>query len=61
MKAKDLIKILSEGEDFDVEVLIVSQRYAGARPDYDHYNVVGVADIGYSSKRIVLDVDYKGE
>ncbi|MCQ2802888.1 MAG: hypothetical protein MJ225_04410 [Bacilli bacterium] len=51
MKVKELIKLLSQYDD-DFRVELVTDNYP-----YKWYKIVGVADVGYSAKEIVLDIE----
>ena len=53
MKAKELIEKLKGYEDFDIE-LTVCHEDADSIGWYTH-KITGIADIGHSSKKIVLD------
>lgn len=61
MKVKELIEKLKAYEDFEIEVTTTFQPYAGARIQYDTYKVTDVADIGHSSKVVVLAIEYVKE
>lgn len=49
MKVKELIELLSQYDD-DFRVELVTDSYP-----YKWYKIVGVADVSYSGKEIVLD------
>lgn len=51
MKVKELIKLLSQYDD-DFRVEVVTDEYP-----YKFYRIVDVADVGYSSKEIILDME----
>lgn len=58
MKVKDLIEKLKNYEDFEVEAVFVN--YAnlnGKFMDLSTFKVIDIADIGYSDKVIVLDLE----
>lgn len=60
MKAKDLAALLLKNPDFDVQCVFVDTSKCSVDhlyPDYHFVNVCGIADIGYSSKVIVLDTE----
>lgn len=55
MKAKDLAELLLKNPDFDVKVCVVSKTTMNHPwPHYDFFDVDNIADVGYSSKEIVL-------
>lgn len=54
MKACDLIKAIEAYPDFEVELTHVVHE-EGQWPIYNTYKVAGVADVGHSSKVIILD------
>lgn len=53
MRASELIKIFEENPDF--EVAVVTTSVVNDRPCYQTYNIIGLADVAYSDKVIVLD------
>jgi hypothetical protein len=58
MKAKELAEKLMEYPYFDVECLFADTSGASADDvfiDYRSIDVIGIADIGYSDRVIVLD------
>lgn len=55
MKAKDLAKKLLEHPDFEVKFHNLCQEFPGGPLVCDSYEITGIADIGHSSKVIVLD------
>lgn len=55
MKAKDLIEKLKDYPDFEVELTHVELNEATNKPVYKTFPVTGIADIGHSDKKIVLD------
>ena len=55
MKVKDLIKQIEEYPDYELELTNVVVYESKQRPDFNTYPVLGVADIGHSSKVILLD------
>ena len=59
MKAKDLAEQLLKYPDFDVkfDVCVNATTYDHPWPEYDTFEVVGIADIERGSKTIVLEVD----
>jgi len=58
MKAKDLIKILSEHPEFEIEACYVSEPKQGDKfLNISKFKVDDVADIGYSSKVILLNLE----
>ena len=59
MKAKALAELLLQNPDFDVQ-LIVSQACPKCGSfGYTTYDITGIADIGYSSKTIILNEEEK--
>jgi len=54
MKAKDLIKVLSEYPDFEVSMNVTSLDNSNWGFHVDHYLVDGLCDIGHSDKIIIL-------
>lgn len=58
MKAKDLIKILSENPDFEVIIRtsLFSEMYGFNFTDVE---ITGLCDVGYSDKTILLDGEVK--
>lgn len=50
MKAKDLAKELLKHPEFEIEVCTFNESYHWIK-------VTGIADIGYSDKRIILDTE----
>lgn len=56
MKAKELAEKLLEHPNFEVESIFVDYFSENTYPKYHNLKVVGVADIGYSDKVIVLDL-----
>lgn len=55
MKAKELAGLLLQNPDFDVKVCVVSKTTIDSPwPHYDFFDVDDIADVGYSSKEIVL-------
>ena len=60
MKAKELAELLLKNPDFEVQCVFVDASKCSVDhiyPDYNFVNVCGIADIGYSSKVIVLDTE----
>ena len=60
MKVKELIDLLSEHPDFEVMCVFVDTSncsYEHPWPEYHHFEVSGIADIGYSSKVILLETE----
>lgn len=58
MKAKELIKILKHYPDFEVEPTtseVDSTKKWGL--SVKTFKIVGITDIGYSEKKIVLDIE----
>jgi hypothetical protein len=60
MKAKDLAVLLLQYPDFEVKVLTVETNEWADSLEYVHWDIPGIADIGYSDKVIVLDTDDGG-
>jgi len=57
MKAKKLAELLMKHPDFEVNLVTLREDNEKlAWPIYTTYNVIGIADIGWSSKIIQLDV-----
>ena len=56
MKAKELAELLLEHPDFDVKGLFVDYFSDSPYPKYHNLTICGIADIGYSDKKIVLDM-----
>lgn len=56
MKAKELAEKLLEHPDFEVKSIFIDYFSGNTYPKYHNLKVVGVADIGYSDKVIVLDL-----
>lgn len=57
MKAKELAEKLLEHPDFEVKGIFRDHFSSGPWPIYHHLKVYGIADIAYSDKEIVLDLD----
>lgn len=55
MKAKDLANLLLKYPDFDVQLIISSNCPDCDFFGYTSYNITGIADIGHSSKVILLN------
>lgn len=55
MKVSDLIEQIKDYPDFEVELTTVTTYESKQRPTYNTYPIIGVADIGHSSKVVVLD------
>lgn len=58
MKAKDLAELLLKNPDFEVKVSVLTvddEAIGFAALDYEILDVTGLADIGYSSRVIILD------
>ena len=56
MKAKELAEKLLEHPDFEVKSIFVDYFSGTIYPKYHNLKVIGVADIGYSDKVIILDL-----
>lgn len=56
MKAKELAEKLLEHPDFEVKSIFVEYFAGNTYPEYHSLKVVGIADICYSDKEIVLDL-----
>lgn len=57
MKAKELANKLLENPDFDVKATFVDYFSSDKWPRYHNLKITGIADIGYSDKVIILDLD----
>ena len=58
MKVKDLIKELEGFEDFEIEGVFVDTSNPNNKfMDIQTFKIVGVSDIGYSSKVVQLDLE----
>jgi len=60
MKAKDLAELLLKYPDFEVEGIFYDDSQCTIESSwgtYHTFNINGIADIGHSSKVIVLDCD----
>lgn len=57
MKVKELIEKLKGYEDFDLEAVRVNEIQKDKFMNITTFNVSDVADIGYSSKVVVLELD----
>lgn len=58
MKVKDLIEKLKNYEDFEVEAVFVNNANPNGKfMDLSTFKVIDIADIGYSDKVIVLDLE----
>ena len=58
MKVQDLIERLKGYEDFELEaVFINNSNLNGKFMDLSTFKVIDIADIGYSDKVIVLDLE----
>ena len=60
MKAKELAELLLKNPDFDVQCVFADTSECSVDhlyPDYHFVSVCGIADIGYSSKVIVLETE----
>lgn len=55
MKVRDLIKQIEKYPDYELELTNVVTYESKQWPDYNTYPILGVVDIGHSSKVIVLD------
>lgn len=58
MKAKELAEQLMQNPDFEVQAMFVNHQEKGW-PNYQTLSVDGIADVGHSSKIIILDVNQK--
>lgn len=56
MKAKELAGKLLEHPDFEVESIFTDYFSGNTYPEYRKLKVVGIADICYSDKVIILDL-----
>lgn len=56
MKAKELAELLLEHPDFEVKGIFVDYFSSDMWPKYHTLTVCGIADIGYSDKKIILDM-----
>ena len=58
MKVEDLIKKLKGYEDFEVEAVFINNANPNGKfMDLSTFKVIDIADIGYSDKVIVLDLE----
>lgn len=57
MKVKELIEKLKGYEDFDLEAVHVNEIQKDKFMNITTFNISDVADIGYSSKVVVLELD----
>lgn len=58
MKVQDLIERLKGYEDFELEAVFVNNsNLNGKFMDLSTFKVIDIADIGYSDKVIVLDLE----
>lgn len=58
MKVEDLIKKLKGYEDFEVEAVFVNNANPNGKfMDLSTFKIIDIADIGYSDKVIVLDLE----
>ena len=57
MKAKELAEELLKHPDFKVKGMFVDYFSSGEWPRYHNLKVYGIADVGYSDKEIILDLD----
>jgi len=57
MKAKELIKLLSEYPEFEVETSITIQDKSEWGITVDIYKIMGIGDIGHSEKVISLNIE----
>ena len=58
MKAKELAEQLMQNPDFEAQAMFVDHQEKGW-PNYQTQRVDGIADVGHSSKIIILDVNQK--
>ena len=56
MKAKELAEKLLEHPDFEVKSIFTDYFSGSTYPEYRSLKVVGIADICYSDKVIILDL-----
>lgn len=56
MKAKELAELLLEHPDFEVKGIFVNYFSGDMWPKYHTLAICGIADIGYSEKKIILDM-----
>ena len=56
MKAKELAEKLLEHPDFEVKSIFTDYFSGNTYPEYRSLKVVGIADICYSDKAIILDL-----
>ena len=55
MKAKDLIKMLEENPEFEVELSMMVTKGNHIKDfQFHQFKIIGIDDIGYSSKKIQL-------
>lgn len=58
MKVQDLIERLKGYEDFELEAVFVNNANSNGKfMDLSTFKVIDIADIGYSDKVIVLDLE----
>lgn len=60
MKAKDLAELLLKNPDFEVRGCYVDTSRCDVDhlwPEYNWFDISGIADVGYSDKVIILDCD----
>lgn len=57
MKVRDLIEKLKNYEDFEVEAVYVDNSNVGKFMNIATFKVVDIADIGYSEKVVLLDLE----
>ena len=57
MKAKELAELLLEHPDFEVRGVFVDYFTSSQWPRYHNLKICGIADVGYSDKKIVLEID----
>lgn len=59
MKAKDLAEELLKNPEFEVEMSLWVYKEDHRIPTIETVKIVGIADVGYSDKVIVLDGEYQ--
>lgn len=57
MKAKELIEILKDYEDFEVEPTLSEPDGSKWGFSVTNFKIKGITDIGHSEKKIILDIE----
>ena len=61
MKAKELAELLLEHPDFEVKIIFATPGTCTSEhhpwPNYHTVDVIGIGDVGYSSKQMFLEID----